>query len=128
MGIMKIKGEVKSIGELQTFSSGFQKRELVIVETDEKAKYPQTLPFVCKKDKVSLLDKLHVGDKVEIDYVYSSHDWENPKTGKTQYFVSFDVLKLKVTYSSGGTSAPQQSDDESYPEAQDESGAEDMPF
>ena len=106
MAIMKMQGEVKEVGDLQTFSSGFQKRELVIVEIDEKAKYPPTIPFVFKKDKVSLLDGIKVGDKVAIDYVLSSRDWEDPKTGKTRYFVSFDALKVKVTYSAPGGEQP----------------------
>ena len=118
MAIMKMQGEVKEVGDLQTFSSGFQKRELVIVEIDEKAKYPPTIPFVFKKDKVSLLDGIKVGDKVAIDYVFSSRAWEDPKTGKTRYFVSFDALKVKVTYS-----APCGE----QPASQDDGGEEDIP-
>ena len=117
MAIMKLQGEVKEIGELKKFSSGFQKRDLVVEEIDEKAKYPAKIPFTFKKDKVSLIDNIKVGDKVAIDYVYSSRDWDDPKTGETRHFVSFDALKVKVTYSAPGGSAASSQDD----------GGEDMP-
>ena len=48
---MELQGTVKKIGETQTFASGFQKREMVLL-TDEQ--YPQPiqidfLSFICAR-------------------------------------------------------------------------------
>ena len=60
-----IEGQVISIGETQTFASGFQKRILVI-KTDD-AKYPQEIPIEFVKERTSKLDSLTVGDAVTVE-------------------------------------------------------------
>ena len=60
-------GKVLVVGETQTFSSGFQKRVLVI-ETEADSKYPQQVPFEVLKDKCSELDLLSVGQEVTVTF------------------------------------------------------------
>jgi hypothetical protein len=58
-----IKGIVKSIGERETFTSGFYKQQLVITTLGD---YPQLLPFDFAKDKGEALNGLEVGQAVEV--------------------------------------------------------------
>ena len=45
-------GTVKAFGEIQTFASGFQKRELVVEESGD-GKWPNVVAFAFKKDNVA---------------------------------------------------------------------------
>jgi hypothetical protein len=60
----EINGKIKIIGELQSFSSGFTKIQ-VVVTSDEQ--YPSDIPIEFFKDKANLLDAFNVGDSVKID-------------------------------------------------------------
>jgi single-strand DNA-binding protein len=62
----KFTGVVKVIYDEQTFASGFNKRAFVVVEED--GKYPQEVKFECVKDKVPLVDKLKVNERVAVDF------------------------------------------------------------
>lgn len=61
----ELSGKIVEIYEPMTFASGFTKREFVI-ETDEK--FPQMVKFTVVKDKVSLLDNLFKGFKVNVKF------------------------------------------------------------
>ena len=52
---MELQGIVKKLGEVQTFPSGFQKREMVVV-TEEQ--YPQPISIEFLKEKGDLLNQL----------------------------------------------------------------------
>jgi len=56
-------GAIKLINDIQTFSSGFEKREFVIT-TDEK--YPQDIKLELIKDDVVKTDQFKVGDNVKV--------------------------------------------------------------
>jgi single-strand DNA-binding protein len=60
---MEIQGKIKQIGELQTFPSGFTKKELLL-ETEER--YPQTIKVEFIKDKIEQISLFKVGQKVKI--------------------------------------------------------------
>ena len=52
----EIEGRLKVIYDVQTFNSGFTKREFVVEVED--GNYPQMIKFECVKDKTSLTDGL----------------------------------------------------------------------
>jgi hypothetical protein len=60
---MNIKGNIKLIGETQTFGSGFRKRQLVVT-TEEQ--YPQDVAIDFVQDKVDLLNSYEVGQSVDV--------------------------------------------------------------
>ena len=60
----KAEGTVKAVGELQEFSGGFTKKELII-ETEKDSRYPQLVRLEFVKDKIELLDEIQPGDEVE---------------------------------------------------------------
>ena len=60
---MELKGTVKRISDIQTFASGFQKREMVLL-TEEQ--YPQPINIEFLQDKADLLNTLKEGDSVTV--------------------------------------------------------------
>ena len=62
----ELSGKVKLIQDLQTFNSGFTKREMVV--TVEEGKYPQDINVEFVQDKVSLLDAVQVGQAITVTF------------------------------------------------------------
>jgi len=58
-----IKGTVHHIGDVETFSSGFTKRTLVL---DNGEQYESHIPIDFKKEKTALLDRLSGGQSVTV--------------------------------------------------------------
>ena len=60
--IYEYTGIVETVCELQTFSSGFTKRDLVLTDdNDVQTKYPNHIAFTFKKDNTAKLDKVQKG-------------------------------------------------------------------
>ena len=60
-------GTVEMIGDVQSFASGFTKREVVIGNPpDRQNEYPNPVMFAFKKDRCGLLDNVEVGDVVKV--------------------------------------------------------------
>ena len=83
----ELEGTVKVIMDLQTFDSGFTKREFVIEVED--GNYPQMVKFECVRDKVGLLDDLSVGDRVKVRFDIRGNEW------KDRYFVNLSAWKIE---------------------------------
>ena len=64
MATAEITGTVHQIGDLQTFPSGFTKRELIVLEED--GNYPQHHKIEVIKDKCSSLDRLSIGQSIKV--------------------------------------------------------------
>lgn len=103
---MELNGTVKKLTEAQTFASGFQKREMVIV-TDEQ--YPQPISIEFLQDNVHLLNTVKEGDKVKVGINLRGREWVSPQ-GETKYFNS--IVGWRIEKSSGDKAkndAPTQS-------------------
>ncbi len=61
---MELQGTVKKIFDTQTFASGFQKREMVLLTQEQ---YPQPISIEFLSDKINLLDNLHEGENVKLE-------------------------------------------------------------
>lgn len=91
---MELTGIIKKITEPQTFASGFQKRELVLL-TDEQ--YPQPINIEFLQDKSDLIDSYKEGEKVKISINIRGREWVSPQ-GETKYFnsiVGWRIEKLE---------------------------------
>ena len=121
----EMTGTIKSIGDVQTFASGFIKQEAVIEEENGESKYPNVLPFTFKKTKIELLKDVAAGAKVKIVFTIDGNQWQNPKTGRSQTFVSLNVLKLEVLAAAPASSAPGAS---APAESGDDQTGDDLPF
>ena len=101
---MELKGTVKKIGETQTFASGFQKRELVLL-TEEQ--YPQPIQIDFLSDKIDLLNNVSEGETVKLGINIRGREWTNPQ-GEVKYFNSITAWRLeKVSGENTNTEAPQ---------------------
>lgn len=91
---MELQGTVKRITEIQTFTSGFQKREMVILTQEQ---YPQPINIEFLSDKINLLDNVSEGENVRVGINIRGREWISPQ-GETKYFNSITGWKLdKVT-------------------------------
>ena len=67
-------GVVEVIGDVQTFQSGFTKRDLVVGnDVDSQNKYPNPVLFTFKKDRCSLVDAVKQGDRVKVPLAYGDY-------------------------------------------------------
>ena len=87
-------GKVKVVGELQTFASGFTKRDLV-VEEERDGKWPNVVAFSFKKENTAKLEGVEPGLRVKIGFAVDGRDWTDPKTGKVRYFSDLTALRLE---------------------------------
>ena len=79
----ELTGKVKTVCEVQTFASGFTKRELV-VEEEREGKWPNVVAFAFKKEKATLLDGLTPGMRVKVGFAVDGREWTDPKNGKVR--------------------------------------------
>ena len=88
-------GKLKWIGEVQSFPSGFTKREFVVTTAADK--YPQDLKFEIVKDKCAMLDPFEVGQDVEISFDIRGNEYNG------KYFVNLSCWKIQ---GAGAATAP----------------------
>ena len=88
---MEVTGRIKKILEVQTFSSGFTKQELILLTQEQ---YPQTLSIEFLQDKVNLLSNFSEGDEVKISINLRGREWVNPE-GVTKYFNSISGWRIE---------------------------------
>ena len=101
---MELQGTVKKVGETQTFASGFQKRELVLL-TEEQ--YPQPIQIDFLSDKIDLLNSVSEGESVKVAINIRGREWTNPQ-GEVKYFNSISAWRIeKVSGENTNTEAPQ---------------------
>lgn len=99
---MTLTGTIKKIGEIQTFASGFQKRECVLITHEQ---YPQPILIEFLQDKIDLLNGLNEGNEATIHINLRGREWVSPQ-GETKYFNSITGWKIE---SAKATSAQTQS-------------------
>lgn len=92
----ELEGTVKVINEVQTFASGFSKREFVVEVED--GKFPQLIKFELVKDKTSLTDGIQTGDQVKVAFDIRGNEYNG------RYYVNLNAWKLEK--SGGGGAMP----------------------
>jgi len=83
----KLEGTVKVIEDLQTFASGFQKREFVVTVPD--GQYPQDIKLELVKDGVDKLTGIEIGDQVSVVFDIRGNEY------KGKYYVNLVAWQLK---------------------------------
>lgn len=79
---MEVSGSIKKVGDVQSITDTFKKRELVVT-TEEQ--YPQHIMIEFTQDKTSLLDSYNIGDKVSVGINLRGREWTSPQ-GEVKYF------------------------------------------
>jgi hypothetical protein len=90
------KGNIKWIGDTQSFPSGFSKREFVV--TTQHDKYPQDIKFEVVKDKCAMLDEYSIGSEVTVSFDIRGNEYNG------KYYVNLACWKLQS--GSGGDGGP----------------------
>lgn len=128
---MELTGTIKKIGEMQTFASGFQKSEMVLL-TDEQ--YPQPINIEFLQDKCDLISYHKEGDKVKVHINIRGREWTSPQ-GEVKYFNSIVGWRVeKMGDSSATADEPTQAKPSEYqkpaenPFAIEEDLEDDLPF
>lgn len=101
---MELQGTVKKIFDIQTFPSGFQKRELILLTQEQ---YPQPISIEFLSDKISLLDNVSEGENVKISINIRGREWVNPQ-GETKYFNSITAWRLEKIFDNTAAQEPVQ--------------------
>ena len=111
---LKINGRVKLIMDLQSWDSGFTKREFVITTNEQ---YPQDVKLECIKDKTNLLEGLAEGDEVEVSFNVRGNEYNG------RYYVNLQAWKLQKQDDDMNQEAPPAPDFEPVGDDDD-----DLPF
>lgn len=85
MSDFKESGTITKVGEVQTFDSGFQKREFVIQTYGD---YPQDIKFELLKDNVDKVKESHLNHAVDVHFNLRGQKW------KDRYFVNLVAWKV----------------------------------
>lgn len=83
-----LTGKIKIIQPVQTFDSGFTKREMVVIV--EEGRYPQEINIEFIQDKVGLLDELQVGQEVTVTFDIRGREYNG------RYFNNLQGWKLST--------------------------------
>jgi single-strand DNA-binding protein len=101
----ELQGSIKLILDLQTFPSGFSKREFVVTTSADR--FPQDIKFECVKEKTALLDGVNEGDQVNVYFDIRGNEF------KEKYYVNLVAWKMEplgsisdVKGALGGAGAP----------------------
>lgn len=81
-------GTIKLISDVQSFASGFTKREFVVTTGD---KYPQDLKFEVVKDRCSMLDAFEAGQNVLVNFDIRGNEYNG------KYFVNLSCWKIQAS-------------------------------
>ena len=123
---MELQGTIKKIGETQTFASGFQKAEFVLV-TEEQ--YPQPILIEFLQDKIDLLQNVKEGESVKVGINIRGREWTDPQ-GEKKYFNSITGWRLEKvsgdTPQGNFTEKPKEKEENPFAEEGDEDS--DLPF
>ena len=91
---LKLNGKIKLISDLQSWDSGFTKREFVVTTNEQ---YPQDVKLEFIKDKTSLLDGLGEGDEVEVSFNVRGNEYNG------KYYVNLQAWKIAKSSESSST-------------------------
>jgi hypothetical protein len=113
---MELTGKIKLINDIQTFDSGFSKREFVITTIEQ---YPQDVKFEVVKDKCSILDKYGPGNDVKVSFNIRGNEYNG------KYYVNLQAWKIDNAENTApaNSGAPSPSFESPIPD-----GGDDLPF
>lgn len=84
----QLTGKVKLILDLQTFASGFSKREFVVTTTEDR--YPQDIKLETVKEKTAMLDELSEGQEITASFDVRGNEYNG------KYYVNLVCWKVEA--------------------------------
>jgi hypothetical protein len=126
--IYEYTGVVEKVLPVQTFASGFTKRDVVLTDDiGQESKWPNHIAFTFKKDNASILDGVKEGQRAKIRFAIDGREWTNPQ-GQVKYFTDLTGLKLDVLNADGTSTEPVPAPPAPEDAAVDAGDLDDMPF
>ncbi len=126
--IYEYTGVVEKILELQTFASGFSKRDIVLTDDiGQESKYPNHIAFTFKKDNAALLDSVKEGQRAKIRFAIDGREWTNPQ-GQVKYFTDLTGLKIELIAAEGSQTVVPEPAVPDASLASDPDNLDEMPF
>jgi len=120
----KIKGKVSVIEETKTYGAkGFRKR-LVVLEQDN-GRFTNYVPVDFIQDACDDVDRMSVGNEVEIDFRLSGRKWQRDPNSEVKYFLNAEATGFTVL---GGGADPAPAADEGVPYGEVFESDDDPPF
>ena len=118
----EIEGRLKVVNDVQTFNSGFTKREFVVEVED--GNYPQMIKFECVKEKTSLTDGMQIDDPVKVTFDIRGNEY------KERFYVNLNAWKIEGSHSNQGSAAedPLPSSFDSSFDSEPDPSDDDIPF
>ena len=113
----EISGKVKLVNDLQTFDSGFKKREFVVTTQEQ---YPQDVKLECVQERCSLLDGIQAGDAVKAKFNIRGNEYNG------RYYVNLQAWAIEKGQAQEEGAPPPLASEESLPPADKE--FDDLPF
>ena len=95
---LQLEGTIKLVNDLQSFDSGFSKREFVITTAEQ---YPQDVKLEFVKDKCSLLDMYPVGTKAKVSFNVRGNEYNG------KYYVNLQAWKIEKVGESQAAPQPE---------------------
>jgi len=99
MAKYELTGTIKLIGEVQSFASGFTKRQFVVTTADDK--YPQDIALEFVKDHCVKLDSFRVGDGCNVTFDIRGNEYNS------KYYVQLSAFKIERTSDGLGVTSPE---------------------
>lgn len=84
---LQVKGKLKIKSDLQTFDSGFTKREFVITTAEQ---YPQDIKLELFKEGTKLIDSSNVGDEINVHFNIRGNEYNG------KYYVTLQAWKIEI--------------------------------
>jgi len=101
---VEVTGTVERIGDLQTFDSGFTKREVVV---NTGGQYPDQIGVEFLKDNTAKVDELNVGDSIIVTGFLGGRDVEC-RDGTTRNFLSIKAIRVQSDRAAPSAAVPDQ--------------------
>lgn len=109
----QLDGRIHLINDIQTFDSGFSKREFVVETGDQ---YPQMVKFELIKERTSLVDNFNQGDNVTVHFDIRGNEYNG------KYYVNLNCWRLDGPGGPGGPPPQQQQPQQGFPQQQPQGG------
>ena len=88
-------GVVYFIDDTKVFGQkGFKKRTVVF--ENEEGNFSNFVPFDFTRDGCEAVDKLSVGDKVQVFYKLKGRKWQKDEDSEVKFFLSAEAVKYDV--------------------------------
>ena len=91
----ELEGRIIEMFDTQQVSEKFRKREFVVEQSENVGGqvYTEQIKFQLVQKACDLLDRVQVGDIVNVHFNIKGRRWESPE-GKVNYFTNLDAWKL----------------------------------